>query len=67
LGLGTSLSLSVYEAGAWGVLDDGSNPLFWPSALLLNVIALPASNMGEVWGYSPGFMEGGVNNRIAPV
>jgi len=24
------------------MLDDGSDPLVWPSALLLNVVALPA-------------------------
>jgi len=30
----------MYEAGLWGMLDDGSDPLVWSSALMLNVIAL---------------------------
>ena len=34
------------------MLDNGSNPLIWPTALLLNIVALPASNWREIWGYS---------------
>ena len=43
LGLDTSLSLKRERGGAQGILDDGSDPWVWPSALLLNVIALPAT------------------------
>ena len=47
LGLGISLSESMYEAGVGteqGVFDDGSDPVVvacvWPSSFLLNVVVL---------------------------
>ena len=49
------------------MLDDGFDPLIWPSALLLNAVALPAGNWVEVWGYILRSVEGNVNNRITPV
>ena len=33
---------SMYEAGAHGMFDDGSDPLIWLSALLVNIFASPA-------------------------
>ena len=36
------------------MLDDGSDLLVWPSALLLNVVTLSVGNWREVYGYSPG-------------
>ena len=51
-GLTPLFPYSVYEARAWGVLDDGSDLLVWPSALLLNVVALPAGKWGGVGAFS---------------
>ena len=46
-------SYSMYEVGAQGVLDDGSDLLVWPFALLLNDIALTNMQLERGVGVFP--------------